>query len=55
VLAVRDGENRKLYKKIYSIEFGRDLSPFELVIDTDSIDEGKVAEIIVHYVRNRCG
>jgi cytidylate kinase len=53
VLAVRDAENHKLYKKIYSIEFGKDLSPFDLVIDTDSIDEARVAEIIVHYVRNR--
>jgi len=53
VLAVRDAENRKLYKKIYSIEFGQDLSPFDLVVDTDSIDESKVAEIILHYARNR--
>ncbi|MDG6900974.1 MAG: cytidylate kinase family protein [Nitrososphaerota archaeon] len=55
VLAVRDVENHKLYKSIYSIEFGKDLSPFDLVIDTDSIDESKVAEIILHYVRNRRG
>jgi cytidylate kinase len=53
VLAVRDVENHKLYKKIYSIEFGKDLSPFDLVVDTDSIDESRVAEIILHYVRNR--
>lgn len=55
ILAVRDVENYKLYRKIYSIEFGRDLSPFDLVIETDSIDESKVAEIILHYVRNRRG
>lgn len=55
VLAVRDAENHKLYKKIYSIEFGKDLAPFDLVIDTDSIDESRVAEIILHYVRNRRG
>ncbi len=53
VLAVRDGENYKLYRKIYQIEFGRDLSPFDLVIDTDSIGESEVAEIILHYVKNR--
>lgn len=53
VLAVRDGENYKLYKKIYKIEFGRDLSPFDLVIDTDAIDESEVAQIILHYVKNR--
>jgi len=53
VLAVRDSENYRLYKKIYKIEFGKDLSPFDLIVDTDSIDESKVAEIVLHYVRNR--
>ena len=55
VLAVRDVENHKLYKSIYSIEFGKDLAPFDLVIDTDSIDESRVAEMILQYVRNRRG
>ena len=53
ILSVRDVENYKLYKKIYGIEFGKDLNPFDLVIDTDSIDESKVAQIILHYVRDR--
>jgi len=53
VLSIRDGENYKLYKKIYGIEFGRDLKPFDLVIDTDSIRESKVAEIVLEYVKRR--
>jgi cytidylate kinase len=53
VLKVRDSENYKLYKKIYGIEFGKDLTPFDLLVDTDSIDESKVAEIVVQYVKNR--
>lgn len=53
VLAVRDRENYKLYKKIYGIEFGKDLKPFDLVVDTDSIDESRVAEIVLRYVKNR--
>ena len=53
VLSVRDLENFKLYKKIYGIEFGRDLNPFDLVIETDTIDEGRVAEIVIQYVKNR--
>lgn len=53
ILSVRDVENYRLYKKIYKIEFGKDLRPFDLVVDTDSIDESKVAEIVIHYVRNR--
>ncbi|MDA4126092.1 MAG: cytidylate kinase family protein [Thaumarchaeota archaeon] len=53
VLSVRDVENYKLYKKIYGIEFGKDLTPFDLVIETDSIDESRVAKIVLHYVKSR--
>ncbi|MDV3277615.1 MAG: AAA family ATPase [Nitrososphaerales archaeon] len=53
VLAVRDVENYGIYKRLYQIEFGKDLSPFDLVVDTDSIEESRVAEIVLHYVRNR--
>jgi len=53
ILSVRDTENFKLYKKIYGIEFGRDLGPFDLVVETDGIDEGRVAEVVIHYVKNR--
>lgn len=53
VLAVRDAENRKLYKKLYDIRFGTDLAPFDLVVDTDSIDERKVAAIVLQYVKHR--
>lgn len=55
VLSVRDQENYKLYKKIYGIEFGRDLGPFDLVVETDNIGEAKVAEIIIRYVKSRSG
>ena len=53
VLTIRDGENYKLYKKIYGIEFGKDLKPFDLVVETDSIDEGRVADIVIHYAKSR--
>jgi cytidylate kinase len=53
VLSVRDFENYQLYKKIYQIEFGRDLKPFDLTVDTERIDESRVAQIILQYVRNR--
>lgn len=55
VLAVRDSENYKLYKKIYRIEFGEDMTPFDLVVETDSIEEARVAAIVLHYVKNRGG
>ncbi len=53
VLAVRDVENHKLYKKIYQIDFGKDLKPFDLIIETDAIDEAQVAKVILHYAKNR--
>jgi cytidylate kinase len=53
VLAVRDAENYKLYKKIYGIEFGRDLAPFDLAVDTDTVDETRVAQVVLKYVSNR--
>jgi len=53
VLSVRDEENHKLYKKIYGIEFGRDLRPFDLLVETDGIDEDRVAHIVIEYVRGR--
>lgn len=55
VLSVRDLENRGLYKKLYKIDFGRDLKPFDLVVDTDSIDESRVSAIVLRYVSNRPG
>jgi CMP/dCMP kinase len=53
VLSVRDRENHKLYKKIYGIDFGRDITPFDLVVETDSIGEERVAEIVIRYVKSR--
>ena len=53
IVAVRDVENYMLYKKIYAIEFGKDLSPFDLVVDTDSIDETKVTSVVLEYVNHR--
>lgn len=53
ILSVRDTENHKLYKKIYGIDFGRDLGPFDLVVETDDIEEARVAEIVIHFVKSR--
>jgi cytidylate kinase len=53
VLRVRDHENYGLYKKIYGIEFGKDLKPFDLVVETDTIDEARVADIVLGYLKDR--
>jgi len=44
VIEARDGENFALYKKLYGIRFGRDLSPFNIVVGTDGIPAEEVAE-----------
>ena len=53
ILSVRDAENYKLYKSIYGIEFGKDLKLFDLVVETDNIDEPRVADIVLQYGKNR--
>ena len=50
IIAKRDEENYTLYKKLYRIEFGRDLSPFQLVIGTDGVAADKVAKEVLDYI-----
>lgn len=48
---IRDDENYALYKKLYNFEFGRDMVPFDLVIDTDPIPAEEVASIIMQKLK----
>lgn len=47
VIEARDRENYELYKKLYGIRFGKDLSPFTMVVGTDGVPAGKVASAIL--------
>ena len=49
----REMENYKLYKQLYGIEFGRDMKPFGLIINTDDISAERVADAIIKYVEFR--
>jgi CMP/dCMP kinase len=49
----RDEKNYRLYKSLYGIEFGKDLKPFDINIDTDNIDADKVADILIEFIKNR--
>jgi cytidylate kinase len=55
IVKQRDEENRLLYRKLYGIDFGRDLSVFNFRIDTDKLPAEKVAtvalRIVEEYVR----
>ena len=53
VIQVRDSENSKLYKNLYNIDYGRDLSPFNLIVDTNEISPEEVADIIIKKYRER--
>jgi len=46
-LATRETENIKLYKRLYGIDFGKDMSPFNVVIDTSSLTPDQVADRIM--------
>lgn len=46
----RYDSNVKLYKHLYDIDFGSDLSVFDCVIETDTLDANKVIEIATRAV-----
>lgn len=50
-MKIRDEENYKLYKNLYNIEFGRDKTPFDMVIDTDKISATEVAEMVIKKLK----
>jgi len=51
VIQVRDTENLELYKRLYGIEFGKDLTPFNLIVGTDGIPAKTIAEEVLKYLR----
>ena len=51
VVGVRDAENLALYKRLYGIEFGKDLSPFNLIVGTDGIPAETIAKEVLKYLK----
>ena len=51
VIVVRDKENLGIYKKLYGIEFGKDITPFQLVVGTDGVDAQGVALQIMDFLK----
>jgi cytidylate kinase len=45
IIKKRDSENKILYKKLYNIRFGDDLTPFNFIIDTQKMTAAEVAKI----------
>ena len=49
-IALRDRENKKLYKKLYGFRLADDLSPFDLVLDTDILSQPQTKKLIGLYI-----
>lgn len=47
----RDKENAKIYKELYGIDFAKDLSPFDMVVDTDGVSAERVAKKILDRIK----
>jgi CMP/dCMP kinase len=57
IIKKRDQENKRIYKKLYGIDFGEDLAPFNFVINTNKLSAAQVVEaasrIVGEYLRTR--
>lgn len=42
----KDRKSKEIYKTLYNIDFGDDLAPFDLVINTDYFNSNEIYEII---------
>jgi len=47
VIVIRDRENYELYKKMYGIELGKDMKPFNIIVDANKITPEQVADEII--------
>jgi CMP/dCMP kinase len=50
VIDARDSENYALYKKLYGMRFGEDLSPFNVVVGTDGVPAEEVAASVLRQL-----
>jgi CMP/dCMP kinase len=50
VIKERDRKNFALYKKLYGIRFGKDLSPFSIIVGTDGVPAAEVASQVLEQL-----
>jgi cytidylate kinase len=55
IIALRDGENKKIYHKLYGFQFGEDLTVFDYVLNTDRLPLASLIEISKLIVRRHIG
>lgn len=54
IIKKRDIQNESLYKKLYGIRFGVDLSPFNFLIDTEKLSAKDVANASCKLISECC-
>jgi cytidylate kinase len=52
IILQRDENNVRIYHNLYGYEFGRDLTVFDFVLDTDLLDLNSLISISKHLVKN---
>ena len=50
VLEEKESRTKAIYKKLYGFSLGEDLSPFDLVLDTDNLDAEQVFEVLCRAI-----
>lgn len=53
IVKIRDRENSRIYMNLYNINFGRDLKPFNLIVETDNVPPEEVADMIIKKLKER--
>jgi cytidylate kinase len=52
VLETKEDRTRAIYKVLYGFSLGEDLSPFDLVLDTDNLNAQEVFEVLCKVIGN---
>jgi cytidylate kinase len=53
IVTMRDGENKRIYHRLYGFKFGEDLSVFDYALNTDRLDLDALIEISKLIVRRQ--
>ena len=52
IVQLRDDDNKKIYRKLYDINFGDDLTVFDLSLNTDVLSLKSLFEISKNMIRH---
>ncbi len=50
-LKIKEQKTARIYKKLYGFDFGKDLSPFHLVLDTTRLNQKQVFNMVLAVVK----